>query len=242
MVTVILPWRPQPSREPAFESVVAWYRQNLPDATIRAVDSEDEIFNLARCRNLGISAVANGEVAIINDADTIPELAPLLEAIAAAASSGVVHLPYTAYHWLGLSGTEQYRAGIRAATCDYELVLGACSGVYVTTPEAWWSHGGQDERFRGWGFEDAAWYLAHETLLGEPPRRHSGRVFALTHTQEVRQGIQYDLNAGLMGEYRQASVSIDAMRRVVFGESSTSGDGIFDNGLSLREAEFDSQV
>ena len=139
-------------------------------------------------------------------------------AVAAASTSGRVHLPYMAYHWLGMSGTEQYGAGVTPADCDFDLVTGACSGVYVTTPEAWWSHGGQDERFRGWGFEDAAWYLAHETLLGEPPRRHSGRVFALTHQQELREGVQYDANAGLMGRYRDAAASLDAMRSVVFEE------------------------
>lgn len=216
MVTVIIPWRPQPSRLAALERVFAWYRENLGNVEIRTIDSGDDVFNLARCRNLGMRSIEAGEVAIINDADTIPERGSLLAAIDASATSGRVHLPYTAYHWLGMPGTGQYQSGVALAACDYELVIGACSGVYVTTPEAWWSHGGQDERFRGWGFEDAAWYLAHETLLGEPPRRHSGRVFALSHTQEVREGPQYDLNAGLMSRYRDAAVSIDAMRQVVF--------------------------
>ena len=217
MVTVVLPWRPQPSRVAAFEVVRDWYAETLPGAEIRTVDSPDPVFNLAQCRNLGVAALADDEIAVIGDADTLPQREPLLAAIEAARTSGRVHLPYTAYHGLGRDGTAQAAAGTPLEQCDFELVRGACSGVYVTRASSWTSHGGQDERFRGWGFEDAAWYLAHTVLLGEPPRRHEGTVFALHHQAEVREGPQYDANAALMQRYRDAAVGADAMREVVFG-------------------------
>jgi hypothetical protein len=214
--TVLIPWRPQPSRVPAFDTVVAWYRGVFGDVDIRTVDSEDEVFNLARCRNLGIALVGNpDQVVIINDADTIPERDALLEAVHSAATSGLVHLPYDEYRWLGAEGTAQLTAGADLDQASFELVHGACSGVYVTTPATWWAHGGQDESFRGWGFEDAAWYLAHETLLGEEPRRHSGRVFALHHEAAAREGEQYEANARLMEDYRAAAGDADAMRQLV---------------------------
>lgn len=97
---------------------------------------------------------------------------------------------------------------------------GACSGVYVTTPQSWWSHGGQDERFRGWGFEDAAWYVAHETLLDEVPRRHEGVVYALHHAVQAREGNQYDANAALMEQYREARSSRVAMRQLVEADAT----------------------
>jgi len=222
-LTVLIPWRPQPSRLAAFDSVIAWYRENLGDVDIRTVDSEDEIFNLAQCRNHGVSSIDDdAQVVIINDADTIPELGPLRAAIDAAATSGRVHLPYTAYHWLGAVGTAQSLAGRPLDQCGHELVRGACSGVYVTTPATWWAHGGQDERFRGWGFEDAAWYLAHETLLGEQPVRHRGTVYALTHTPEMREGPHYEANALLMQRYREASVSVEAMSQLVASVASAA--------------------
>ena len=158
MPSVIIPWRPTPSRRSAFATVSAWYLEHLPGAAIVPIDTDDEVFNLARCRNVGIAAIADpDEVVVISDADTFPEAAPLAAAIAAAAESGRVHLPYTEYRWLGERGTAQLLAGVPAADCDHEVVHGARSGVYVTTPRTWQSHGGQDERFRGWGFEDAAW-------------------------------------------------------------------------------------
>lgn len=216
MLTVLIPWRPQPTRIAAFDAVTDWYRENFSEVDIRTVDSDDDVFNLARCRNLGIASVGDpDEVVIINDADTIPQRAALLEAIAAAADSGLVHLPYDEYRWLGTPGTAEYADGTALDDCQFELVRGACSGVYVTSPATWAAHGGQDERFRGWGFEDAAWYVAHETLLGEAPRRHDGRVYALNHEAQVREGPQYDANAGLMADYRAASSSIAAMRLLV---------------------------
>ena len=220
MLSVIVPWRPQPSRVEAFEALQRWYSANVPGSVIHTVDSDDELFNLSAARNIGMRSVAKpNEVVVINNADTVPELGPLLQAIEDAATSHRVHLPYDRYHWLGRAGTAQFLAGTAPADCDYELVIGARSGVYVTTPETWWSHGGQDERFRGWGFEDAAWYVAHETLLGEAPRRHAGAVYALHHETQLREGPQYDLNAALMDRYTVASASAEAMGQLVFNAS-----------------------
>jgi hypothetical protein len=230
MVTVIIPWRPSPSRQEAFGLVSAWYRRELPDAELVTVDSDDELFNLARCRNLGIASIADPhEVVVISDADTFPEAGPLRDAIAEARSSGLVHLPYDRYHWLGPTGTDELLSGVPAAECDHELVRGACSGVYVTTPATWWAHGGQDERFRGWGFEDAAWYLAHETLLGSAPQRHHGRVFALSHATEPRAGEQYDRNAALAARYRDASGDPEQMRQLIDEEMAENARSLPDS-------------
>lgn len=219
--TVVIPWRPSPSRLPAFEFLTAWYAENMREATLTTVDTPDEVFVLAACRNVGIAtASANSDVApnpviVVNDADTIPEPDALREAVDAARTDHLVHLPYTAYHWLGADGTAQLRAGTPAEKCAFELVKGACSGVYVTTARTWSSHGGQDERFRGWGFEDAAWHLAHETLLGAAPVRHDGRVYAMHHAAEVRAGQGYDANAALMERYRAAAGDPAAMAQLV---------------------------
>lgn len=214
-IRVVVPWRPAPSRVSAFEFLLAWYAEHLPEFEVHTVDTDDDVFVLSACRNLGIAQGDPDEVVVVNDADTLPEPDALRAAVAAAATSGLVHLPYTRYHWLGAEGTAQLRAGTAARDCAFELVRGACSGVYVTTPRTWATHGGQDERFRGWGFEDAAWYLAHETLLGRPPVRHEGRVYAMHHVAEVRAGVRYDANAELMERYRAAAGDAAAMTQLV---------------------------
>ena len=159
---VVIPWRPAPSRIDAFERVVAWYERTLPEFEIRTLDTDDDLFALARIRNLAVTILDDpDDVVVINDADTFPDPEPLRSAVDAAA------------------------------------------------------HGGQDERFRGWGFEDAAWYLAHETLLGAPPQRHDGRVYALNHDVETRAGDQYERNTLLMQRYRDAAGHPAAMAGLV---------------------------
>ncbi|MFS2241482.1 hypothetical protein [Microbacterium sp. OR16] len=213
---IVIPWRPAPSRIDAFERVVAWYRETLPQIPLQTVDTGDTPFVLAACRNAAMRNAAADEVVVVGDADTIPEREPLIAAIRAAADSPFVHLPYDEYRWLGRTGSADHAAGVPLADCTVEqYVDGACSGVYVATPRAWDSHGGQDEGFRGWGFEDAAWFLAHSTILGAPPVRHPGRVYALHHVGEVRAGAAYDANAARMESYRAAAGDPAAMAALV---------------------------
>ncbi|MGW2091445.1 hypothetical protein [Promicromonospora sukumoe] len=218
---VVLPWRPAPSRVPAFERVLAWYAEQLPELRVTTVDTDDEPFVLAACRNRAMRDAPEGTVVVVGDADTLPEPEPLRAAIAAAAGSTRVHLPYDEYRWLGPDGSAQFDAGVPLPECSFELVIGACSGVYVATPRTWAAHGGQDENFRGWGFEDAAWFLAHAALLGGEPVRHPGRVYALHHVGEVRAGTQYEANAARMERYRAAAGDPAAMSQLV-GEAAVS--------------------
>lgn len=213
-VLVAVPWRPQPHRVYAHDLTVQRYRELLPDASLRDVDTDHDPFCLAACRNTAVRhAEFNGyDVVVLADADTLPEREPLLAAIEAARTSGLVHLPYTEYRSLRVDGTEQYRAGVPLDRCNHLVVPGACSGVYVTTPATWWAHGGQDELFRGWGFEDAAWWSAHKTLLGAEPVRHDGRVYALHHESQVKTGAQYEANAARCYRYQQAEGDAAAIR------------------------------
>ena len=215
-VSVVLPWRPAPSRIEAFHHVTAWYERMLPELRVSTIDSPDPVFNLALCRNLAVASLEDpDDVIVLGDADTVPEPAALREAIVAARTSSRVHLPYTAYHWLGRAGSAQFAAGVAPEDCEFELISGACSGVYVTTRRAWERHGGQDPRFRGWGYEDAAWNLAHTTMLDAAPQRHPGRVYALHHHAETRAGAQFEANAALMERYRSASGDVSAMAALI---------------------------
>jgi hypothetical protein len=217
-VAAIIPWRMQPSRQYAMELLTHWYSEHMPHAEVLLIDTDDHPFNLAACRNEGVRrAESHGyDVCVINDADTIPQLQPLQSAIEAAYETPYVHLPYTQYRSLRRGGTQEYLDGRSIEQCDYFEVPGACSGLFVTTPGTWWSHGGQDERFRGWGFEDAAWYTAHTTLLGAEPQRHTGCVFSLHHDSAVKEGPHYESNAALCFRYQQAGGDPSQMKELVF--------------------------
>jgi predicted glycosyltransferase involved in capsule biosynthesis len=196
---------------------MACYLELLPDATIVDVDTDHEPFCLAACRNQAVRIAEAGgyDVVVLADADTLPEREPLLAAIEAAAGDTRVHLPYNQYRSLREDGTRQYLTGTPLERCNHLVVDGACSGVYVTTPATWWAHGGQDERFLGWGGEDAAWYAAHKAILGAEPIRHTGRVFALHHHSQVKEGGQYTANFALVYRYLQAEQNPEAMRTLI---------------------------
>ena len=215
-VSIVIPWRDQASRRYAKHEVVKWYDANYPEAIIHLVDTIDMPFNLAACRNAGVMGAITADVVVIGDADTIPEKRALDAAIGACEDSGAVHLPYTEYRSLRQDGTREYLTGTPIEDCDHFVVPGACSGIYVTTPSTWWRHGGQDERFRGWGFEDAAWFIAHTTILGTEPIRHEGRVYTFHHDSQAKEGTQYEANAARCYHYMQAAGDIAAMRELVF--------------------------
>lgn len=216
-VLVAIPWRLQPHRVYAHDLTVQRYRELLPDASLRDVDTDHDPFCLAACRNTAVRhAEFNGyDVVVLADADTLPEREPLLAAIEAARTSGLVHLPYTEYRSLRVDGTEQYRAGVPLDRCNHLVVPGACSGVYVTTPATWWAHGGQDELFRGWSPEDAAWMIAHKTLLGAEPVRHEGRVYSLHHESAAKTGPTFEDGYARIYRYQQAEGDPAAVRALL---------------------------
>lgn len=221
-VLVGIPWRPQPHRVYAHDLTVQRYRNLIPDADIVDVDTDHDPFCLAACRNkaVRIAEEQGADVVVLADADTLPEQGPLLAAIEQARYSRFVHLPYNEYRSLRVDGTKHYQHGVPLEDCSHLVVEGACSGVYVTTPATWWSHGGQDERFRGWSPEDAAWMCAHKTLLGAEPVRHEGRVYALHHNSPPKTGPAYEDGFALVYRYHQAQGDHDAMRALL--EEATS--------------------
>lgn len=216
-VLVGIPWRPQPHRVYAHDLTVARYRKLLPGAAVMDVDTDHEQFCLAACRNKAVrtAQAADFDVVVLGDADTLPEQKPLLEAIEQARYSRLVHLPYSEYRSLRQAGTDQFLAGAQLEDCDHLVVDGACSGIYVVRPDTWWAHGGQDERFQGWGGEDAAWSAAHTCLLGAEPVRHAGRVYALHHDTAPKEGDQYTANFALVYRYHQAQHSPDVMSALI---------------------------
>lgn len=204
---VWLPWRATESRMKAFNYVRAWYEKN--GFTVRLVDVEGKIFNLSACRNKAVRD-SDADVIIISDADTFPQIEQLNAAISAAYKTNITTLPYTAYHSLGDTGSKQVYGGLKPEDAWAYIVDIACSGVYVTTKEAWAKHNGQDEIFAGWGCEDSAWEYAQKTLVGSIPRI-DGKIFAFTHIFQEKEGEQTKQNYGRIYMYEQAAGNKEQM-------------------------------
>lgn len=219
-IGLVIPWRSQPSRIPPFESVISWYKTNFPSINIYLADRPG-VWNLSASRNDGVRmAQKDGcDVVIVNDADTIPEYLPVTEAIKDAYGDGYCHTPYTNYVMLTKGGTAQYiKRGTPLSRCAGRPYADACSGTYIATPDMWFSIGGQDEKFTGWGYEDNAWHRAHEIILGRKSIRHKGNCYAFNHVDQPHSGPQYEANKILWSRYLEISDK-DEMLKLVRSKS-----------------------
>ncbi|MET7795659.1 galactosyltransferase-related protein [Streptomyces decoyicus] len=183
----------------------------LPEVDVILADSGHQPFNRAASRNHG-ARLAGNRVAVICDADTIPEAQPLRDAIRHAASDGLLHLPYTRYRALSHTGTTAAIRGTRLAGCHAELELeGPQGGVLVMRADAWQAAGGMDERFTGWGFEDAAFHAAVRTVHGDVIR-HQGVIHHLWHPSDIDFSTPaYAANRALCQRYEDAYGDPQAM-------------------------------
>lgn len=215
-IAVIVPWRKTDSRVYFKNLVDKWYRNNLPEADIFYVDSGHEIFNVSASRNLGMAIADDYDVVIVNDADTIPEIDPLFFAIHQCVKTRLIHLPYTEYKFLSEKRTKKFISGVPLEECGSIIINYACSGVLVTTPEAWWRCGGQDEGFVGWGLEDYAFLLAHETLLSNDFIRHEGKVYSFYHSPQTKSGENFEKNIKRFELYKNYKNNYNKMFDFIF--------------------------
>jgi hypothetical protein len=217
-VAAVIPWRPgRPDRSAHHVTVRRHLREVLPHAVHMDADSGHPKFSRAGSRNHGVRLAAESgcDVVVLCDADTLVEREPLLDAVEAC-QDGVMHLPYTRYRSLTRTGLAQYEAGTALLDCDVDHDHeGATGGVIVIRVDAWWRAGGMDERFQGWGHEDAAFRLAADTLLG-PTVRHPGAIHHLWHAREWNLGSpEFRANAAHMERYTEAGGDQDAMLALV---------------------------
>lgn len=194
-IGLVIPWRPTPSRIKPLAKVIEWYKINLPDIEIFYTDRPGEFWSASGSRNDGVRRAqeAHCDVVILNDADTLPELDSLLEAIDAAQSDGMIHNPYRLCKYFDMEMSEQFYAGKDIKLLKHTLYTEANGGIWVCTPETWWSIGGMDEKFVQWGAEDSAFELAHTVIKGSKFVKHDGTIYCLGHEVQIHDpGFNYN--------------------------------------------------
>ena len=156
---VCIPWRKgRPDRVAAFEETfrTLWVPLGLP---VYLGDSGHDRFHRAASRNAAAYAAGDWDVAIFADADVLLDPANLREAVRQADIYDRVVLPHDRYQSLRKDGRP-----LQTSTAPTN------GGALVLSRQAWSRVQGYDERFAGWGYEDAAFRCATETLLGGPIR------------------------------------------------------------------------
>lgn len=196
-IGLVIPWREQPSRIKPLEAVLDWYKTNLSDIEIFYADRPGEKWNAAASRNDGVKRAqeAHCDVIIVNDADTIPEIKPLLEAIEECQKDNMIHNPYTQARIMNEEETAPYYEGKSLYWLQGTEHYLANGGIYVCTPKSWWLLGGQDEKFMGWGYEDSAFDRVHQIVHGQQIKKHPGIIYSLGHKRAVENEDFYVLNS-----------------------------------------------
>lgn len=195
-VTVIVPYRPDPRRDRLLEVVRARLRHALEGAFETEVILMDdlrgdgELFNRPQAINMALKA-SDGEIVVINDADTTHSTASSLrDAIQATMRDMKWRLP-ARYHQLAegptdaiLDAPKGLLAAARVQPDESEVIWtgdGVCwSGIVVVPRVALEAVRGGDQRYRGWGADDVALALALKTLYA-PPVRYEGDAVHLWH-------------------------------------------------------------
>jgi hypothetical protein len=224
-IGVVIPWRETQSRLPLKNYVDSWYRKNLPDAIIVYSDSGHSPFNLSASRNKGAKQLLDYDIIIHNDADTIPEIGPLLDGINKTFKTGLFCNPYESYRSINAINTKKILKGIKSyEDLDYFHVDGACSGVIITTPKTWNSIGKFDENFLGWGYEDVAVALAHKAITSHDFLTIPGNVYGMSHAANETKDNAELINHGikLLNQYFEASKDKESMLKLL-------GNRIFDD-------------
>lgn len=205
--TVVMPWRSTPDRVPAYRRCAQFWVDH--HYRIVVADSDPcRRFNRAQARNNAVKQ-ADTELVIIADADTRPaDISQIHEALEIA-TNGLAVWPYNTYKLLPADATEAPDLATVTPIRTYALKARP-GGLIVISRTAYDIVGGFDEMFgAGWGYEDAAFRLTCQTLIGA--HNLTGTVYAFDHNANRR---RHPGNRHRFWWYQQAAgKGADEMRR-----------------------------
>jgi hypothetical protein len=194
-IVTLVPWRPgEATREQNWE----WTRPHLEALgyPLFLGDRPGPWARAAACNEAARSARA-WDVALIADADTIPQPEAIETAVALAIRTRGAIRPHDRL-W-NLTRIQSRSAGVRGPLKlrlprNQPRLLGG--GLLVVSRRAWDMVGGYDERFIGWGHEDSA---LHTSLLAEAYwDRIGGQAWHLWHPRDATDTPERRANQELM--------------------------------------------
>jgi hypothetical protein len=219
-IGVVVPWRETPSRLPLKNYIDSWYKQNIPNAKVIYSDTKHEVFNLSAARNAGAEQLSDQDVIIFNDADTYAEKNAMLEGVELAYNTGFAVNPFSAAKLLSQDSTRKIvHEAADPYSVDGDISPNSSGGIIIVTPKTLRTLGGWDEKFLGWGFEDAAFFITHLTLLDKAMLRVSDSyIYCLAHVIDNRRKDLVNLGKERCTMYEQASGNKTEINKLIGGK------------------------
>lgn len=191
-LSIVIPWRSTDDahRDRICDWIIKRYERLLPKTTLHLADSDEFYpFNRGEARNHGMNYVRTKYV-LIADADTICDIRFINAGISVLENNPDTWvLPYDRNGYYNL--TEKFTERIlsmwpvallpRRDELEFEHELESWSGLILMKTESFEKTGGYDPSFQGWGYEDNAFALAADTLIGEHQRISGGYCMHLWH-------------------------------------------------------------
>lgn len=218
---MIVPWRESdPARKAPYEFVVERIGRQLLDAELVVADDPRPTFNRGRALNAGVARAA-GDVLVFVDADMVVPDEAIYAALDAVGQGAAMVVPFR--RLLGLTGpaSELVITGRSAFgpwgpdQVDLEWDRPSAGGMNVIRRDVFERVGGFDERFAGWGGEDAAFSIAVGTLAG-PVEWVAATAVHLWHPWSPDRGsARTEANMNLARRYEDAWGIPDAMCELI---------------------------
>lgn len=193
-VSILIPWRTDHGHRERLWTYLRPPWEALPYQLCVASDGAEDgqPFDYAAAANRAAKQ-ATGDVLITWGADQLPDPGAIDAAGVTATAWGWSQV-FDRNATYSPFATEQILAGADPARLRVELFEPHCTGIIAVRRDVWDAVGGMDERFHGWGYEDAALRDRLTRDYGRPPVR-SGTLVGLWHP--VRHRVYTGPNADL---------------------------------------------
>jgi hypothetical protein len=204
-VVTLVPWRPGDARREELWQHVHGKLKQLGFPVVTG-DAEGPWSRASAC-NAAAQRAGGWDVALIADADTIPEAAPVMTAVERVAAHGGAIRPHDKLWFLSQGETRLYF--MRGRVNFKPRMVNRGGGLLVVSRDAWDRVGGYDERYIGWGHEDShmstmllahanwdriegnAWHLFHRRDATDTPERRANRAMMQKAQRQYRAEIEH---------------------------------------------------
>lgn len=192
------------------DTVVAWYRQHLPDAPVIVADDGRSRAGWTKAYAIERAmAQTDATTLVVADSDCI--CATTVEA-AQAVEDGAARwaFPHTQIRRLDRPSTLRVRAGEPpdlGMALEFKAYAGVAGGGICVIARDTWAEAPMDPRFKVTHGEDVAWARALAYLCGRPwyLTRRTAPLYHLHHPPILAVGLRYRHNQRLAAEYDNAT-------------------------------------